>query len=360
MLMGLEIDEKYKNKLRDENFKTIDINKLLALCELGENYQLFCYDLERLIKSKNNSNLVRKLYNAMEGKSTIVLKILMIKKFIEKYQDVIAIMNKYDCLYQLTVLCYDQKGNREKNLSEDYFYQYLQNHKEDIEMIKDVLLKIKNLGFDEINLNEEFDFSKKEYEVNISKGKFFCKERFSFLENMKIIPTYSNNSIKYKTNDSCYCMDLEYTDLCLGTSKSDIRSIEISNNFKNIKLKSLVFDPKRLPNEITEYSTLGAIYDLYENKMKEHENLRYSINLSMNIDDLNTCFENLTQFIRENKKTENYPELIELLSQIQNKLKQLQIFGTNLEDQTISSYEDITKELIRKEKQLHFNNKNNK
>ena len=355
MLMGLEIDERYKNKLREENFKTIDINKLLALCELGENYQLFCYDLERLIKSKSNSYLVRKLYNVMEGNSTIVLK--KYKKFIEKYQDIIAIMNKYDCLYQLTVLCYDQKGNREKNLSEDYFYQYLQNHKEDIEMIKEVVLKIKNLGFYEINLNEEFDFSKKEYEINISIGKFFGKERFSFLENMKIIPTYSNDSIKYKTNDSCYCMDLEYNNLFLGTSKLDMRSIEISNNFKNIKLKSLVFDPKRLPNEITEYSTLGAIYDLYENKMNEHEKLRYSINLSINIDDIKTRFENLTQLILENQKTENYQELLELLSQIQNELKQLQIFGTNLENQTISSYEDITKELIRKEKQLHFNNK---
>ena len=32
--------------------KSIDINKIIALCELGDDYKSFCDDLELLIKSK--------------------------------------------------------------------------------------------------------------------------------------------------------------------------------------------------------------------------------------------------------------------------------------------------------------------
>ena len=340
MILGLELDKKYQNKnmypykmnknyqneLRKENFKTIDINHLLALCELGENYQLFCYDLEKLIKSKTKRNLVKKLYNAIEGSSTIVLK--KYKKFIEKHQDIIAIMNKYYCLYQLTVLSYDQKGDRVKNLSEDYFYQYLQNHKKDIETIKEVVLKIKNLGFNEINLNENFDFTKKEYEITALKDKIFGNERFSFLESMEIIPTDSIRSIKYRTNDSCYCMDLECDGICFDKYVSNISNIELIERFKNIKLNSLVFDSKRLPNKITKHSTLGVICELNVNKMKEHENLRPTIDLRLIIDYLKTIVENLSQLVEEN--------------------------------QTINSDENITEETIQKEKKLQSKNKNNK
>ena len=37
-------------------------------------------------------------------------------------------MNKYSCLGNLTVLSYDARGKRIENLTEDYFYQYIQKY----------------------------------------------------------------------------------------------------------------------------------------------------------------------------------------------------------------------------------------
>ena len=48
--------------------KRIDIDKLIVLCELGDDYKTFCDDLELLIKSKTNKNLVSEAYQVMQGK----------------------------------------------------------------------------------------------------------------------------------------------------------------------------------------------------------------------------------------------------------------------------------------------------
>ena len=45
-----------------KNGKEINTNHLIALCEIEEDYELFCEDLEKLIKSKRNKNLIRKVY----------------------------------------------------------------------------------------------------------------------------------------------------------------------------------------------------------------------------------------------------------------------------------------------------------
>lgn len=137
----------------------------------------------------------------MQGKFSI--RSSKYKSFIEKHKHTIEIMKKYLCLSNLTVLSYDAKGNRRKNLPEDYFYQYIKNNKEDIEKIKEVALKLKKLGFNEIKYGENLDFTGIEYDLDIFYGN-----DFAFLENIKVNSTYLNNPIKYKTNGSCYCIYL--------------------------------------------------------------------------------------------------------------------------------------------------------
>ena len=112
---------------------------MIVLCEIVDDYKSFYNDLDELVKSKNHKDLVNK------GKSIISFK--KYKNFIEKHKHTIEIMNKYYCLSNLTILSYDELGNRRENLAEDYFYQYIKEHKEDIETIKKIALKIKYLGF---------------------------------------------------------------------------------------------------------------------------------------------------------------------------------------------------------------------
>jgi len=52
----------------DEQCKSISINHLITLCEVGEDYKLFCDDLEMLIKSKTNIDFVTEAYKVMQGK----------------------------------------------------------------------------------------------------------------------------------------------------------------------------------------------------------------------------------------------------------------------------------------------------
>ncbi len=272
----------------NKDCKEIQTNHLIALCEIEEDYKSFCGDLEKLIQSKSNKNLVMKAYRMMSGKSFFIPK--RYKNFMEKYKHTIEVVKKYSCLSNFTIFSYDAKGKRKTNLDEDYFYQYIEEHKEDIETIKAVLFKIKDLDFEKILFREKLDFSEFEYKLNTS-----CESKFFFLENMEVNPTHLENSIQYKTNSSCYCITLQFIDY-------DNR--KISKYARSIELNSLVFNPNRLPNEITTRATIEFIYKLAEKKKEE-------------------C-------------------------------KKIQQLATNFEGQIIDSYTDITDEATEKEKKLYL------
>ena len=324
---------------RKKHCKKIQANHLIVLCEVGENYKSFCDDLEELIKSKSNRNLIWKVYYVMQGKLSIGSN--KYKEFVEKHKHTIEIMNKYSCLSDFTLLSYDEKGKRRENLADDYFYQYIQEHNEDIETIKAIALKIKALGFSEINFGEKLDFTEVEYELDISYGS-----DFAFLENMEVIPTYLNNPIKYRTNGSCYCLILSSNGY--GINK------KVNKSVRNIELNSLIFDPNKLPNEITTESTIGIIQKLAEKKKVEHEDIQASVDLSITTSDLAGYFERLKKVSERIDKIKDNSELKNLLNQMQNILTQLQLFGVNFENQIIDSHAGITDETMKREKKLYL------
>lgn len=331
----------------DYECKRINTNHLIALCEIGEDYKSFCEDLEKLIKSNYNKNLVQDIYRVMSGHFSIHAG--KYRSFIEKHKKTIEILNKYNCLSNLTVLSYDINGNRRKDLSEDYFYQYIQNNKQNVETIKNVALKLKKLGFDSIDFNENLDFTKQEFEVDCSyRGGYFASSgaSFSFLENIDIIPTYLQNPIKYKTTGSCYCMNLEY----LGFGYYD----GIDKYNRNIKLNSLIFDPSKLPDEISVGTTVGVIQKLLEKKKEQYKDLKDSVDLSISLADLEDQFENLKKVLEGIDKVKYNEELSKLLNQMKDILTKLQLLGVNLEKQVIDSHQSISNETMENEKKLYL------
>jgi len=326
---------------KNKNCKKIKTNHLIVLCEVGENYKSFCEDLENLVKSKKEKDLVKKVYHIIQDKSSFGSS--KYKSFIEKHKHTIEIMNMYSCLSNLTVLSYNTKGQRRENLSEDYFYQYISEHKADIDVIKAVALKIKNLGFDEITFGEKLDFTKTEYELDTSYG---YDNNFAFLENMEVTPTYLERPIKYKTNGSCYC-------LILGSSGFG-NNKKISKYNREIELNSLIFDPNRLPNEITTESTIDIIQELAEKKKVEHKDIRDSVDLSITTSDLANYFEHLKVVSERINKVKDNQELMNLIIQMQNILAQLQVFGVNFENQVIDSHPSISDETMKREKKLYL------
>lgn len=317
---------------RNKYCKTININHLLILCDLKEDYKLFCDDLEELIKSKRGKNLVKKVFRVIQGKSFFILN--KYKSFYEKHKHTIEIMNTYSCLYDFMVFCYDEKGERKENLSLDYFYQYICEHQVDVETIKAVVLKIKTLGFEEITFGENLDFTNIEYELDPS-----CEDSFAFLENMEINPSYLNHSIKYHTKGSCYCLILNGNDY--DNNKYD----------QKIKLNSLVFDPDKLPNEITKESTIGIIKKLVEKKKVEPESISCSEDIRIATKDLKKVLEHLKQLYERIKYIRNTQELMNLINQIQNILDQLQLLEINFESPIIESFPSVSDE-SRKRKRI--------
>lgn len=327
---------------RKKYCKRIQTNHLIVLCEIKDDYKSFCNDLDKLIKFKSDRDLVRKLYHVMQGNISIGSS--KYKEFIEKHKHTIDIMNKYSCLSNFIVLSYDSEGKRKKDLGEDYFYQYIQEHKNDIETIKAVALKIRNLGFNEIDFGEELDFSEIEYELYTSLDTLYGS-KFAFLENMEVSPTYLYNPIKYKTNGSCYCMILQT--IGYGNNKEICKS-------NTIELNSLIFDPDRLPDELTVESTIGVINELSQMKKVEKDDLRFSVDLSVSINDLIDYFERLRSVAERIDKRKTNQKLENLLDQIQNNLAQLQLFGGDFEKEIIDSHANITNEIMEKEKKLYL------
>lgn len=323
----------------DKKCKSIYIKNLIALCEMQEDYKLFCQDLETLIKSKTDKDLIYKVYQAIQGKFSMCSG--KYKSFIEKHKQTIEIMNKYLCLNSLTFLSYDKKGNRRDNLPEDYFYQYLQKNKEDIEIIKEVLLKLEKLGFTEIKYGEKLDFTEVEYELDTSYGS-----NFAFLENIEVNSTYLNNPIKYRTNSSHYCMILSSN--CYGDKK------EVSKYGKKIYLNSLIFDSNNLPNEITTDCTIDVIEKLASDKKTEFSDIRNYVDLSIATSDLNSQFEHLRQVVAKIDKVNNNDELLQILKQMQSIMLQLQTFGDNFEKEIIDSNVGITEQTVCQEKKLYL------
>lgn len=323
----------------DKQCKNISVNHLKTLCEVVKDYKSFCDDLEKLIKSKTNKDLVYEAYKVMQGKFSI--RSSKYKSFIEKHKRTIEIMNNHFCLSNLTVLSYDLKGNRRENLPEDYFYEYIHKNREEIEKIKEVALKLEKLGFNEIKYGENLDFTEFEYDLDTS-----YRSKFAFLENIEVNSTYLNNPIKYKTNSSCYCM-------CLGTNGYGDKK-EVTKYDRKIYLKSLILDPNSLPNEITTQSTIDVIKKLADNKKTEYYDIKNSVDLSIATSDLKSQFEYLKQVVAKIDKVKNNEELSRVLEQMQSIMIQLQNFGDNFEKEIIDSNEGITEQSVEQEKKLYL------
>lgn len=323
----------------DEKCISVHTNHLIALCEIFEDYKSFCDDLELLIKSKSNNDLISQAYKVMQGDFSLYSR--KYKSFIEKHENSIKIMKKYSSLYDLTCLSYDAKGNRYKNLSIDYLYKYISENKENIEIVKQNAIKLKKLGFFEFKYGKDLDFKNYEYDLTFSYGS-----NFAFLENVYVNPTYLNDPIKYKTKGSNYCM-------CLSSDGYDVRK-KISKYNNKIYLNNLIFDTKLLPNEITTEATIGVIKKLADDKKQEYCDIRKTVEFGIATLDLNNEFEHLKCVINKIDEIKNKEELINILSQMEDIMLKLQNFDETFEKEVVNSNTEITSQTIENEKKLYL------
>lgn len=313
---------------------SLDINNIIVLCHLINKKEEVNSFSEELIEIGYKLDYVKfsKFINKIERVSNgqHVLLSGFEKKFYLKYKDVIDIIITYSNMSSFL------DNNNYRDIIELY-NNYLLFHKEEIANILAVLNKLLDLGFEEIRFNKEYDFTNIVFEFNLESGDY---TNVSYLDNLQVIPSYLG-VIKYKSDNSNYKIDLEYTYL-----KTLIES--------KIGLNSLLFEPSRLPNSLDLDFVLDEINDKSRQYYDLYKEIKNSVNLSVGINDLLMQAEITGSMLDGLENVESREELIEILNNILVEIKKLEKLSCEYNVSLSNKEPMLSKEFLEEEKKKYL------
>ena len=258
------------------------------------------------------------------------------KKFFLKYKDVIDIIITYSNMTSFS------DNNNYCDIIELY-NNYLLFHKEEIANILSVLNKLLDLCFEEIYFNEDYDFTNMVFEFNLESGDY---TNVSYLDNLQVISSYPG-VIKYKSDNSNYKIDLEYTYL-----KTLIES--------KIGLNSLLFEPSRLPNSLNMEFVFDEINDKARQYYDLYKEIKNSVNLSVGINDLLMQAEITGSMLDGLENVESREKLIEILNNILVEIKKLEKLSCEYNVSLSNKEPKLSKEFLEEEKKKYLNKRTKK
>lgn len=318
---------------------SVHVNNLIALCHILNDYDEFTQNLTGLIKvkHKDNTDIVYNLYKISKGQFVVGSK--KVKKFYQNNKSVIDTINKFSSISEFITHNYDWHGNLREEPGVDFFYKYITSHQKDLERILSLLEQINKLGFDRLKFNEELDFTNNEYKIYT---RFNDNFRISYLDNMEAVPNYQSDVVEYRTTGSNYEI------------VADVSSGNLSKYGKKIIVNSLLFDYKRLPEDITKEFTFDRIVNLKKEQQEDCDSIRNSVDLSIGIDDLYSQFDTTSRIIESLKNVESKEQLHEILLGIKSYLEQLQSLSSKYDDSVAQNDSPITREKLQEEKRLYL------
>lgn len=326
--------------MKSEKRIEASVNDLIVLCHIVDEFDSFNKNLNKLMSIKNNSGKIYKLYQL--SKNQKIFGERSIKKFYVENKNVIDIISKYSILSNFFNVNYDFQGNLRKDSHLDIFHKYILNHKDELDKILSLLGKIKDLGFDKLELAENTDFTDDEYKMNTA---FMFNSEFVYLSNIKVIPNYDNNIVKYVTTGSNYKMILnKVLDSCYNCGH-----IIVVNN--------LLFDKEELPDTISRLNIFDTIKSLKDSQNSNCYIIKQSVDLSIGIDDLCAKYNILDKIVSKIDNFESKDELKMVLLQIKVHLDELKAISNEYEHKAIKQNSSITKEKIEEEKKLYLKKK---
>lgn len=312
-----------------------NIEILIALCHIIDEFPKFQENLEAAIELKNNREFLDSVRKISIGK--YVIGHSKAKKFYNENKSVIDTINKYSNIYFFVAMNYTSSGFPFNNNSLDYFYEYLLKHKNEMSKIIKVLEQLKKLGYKEFEFNEEIDFTKETYNIYCHSPLRLVSE-VAYLDNMLVIPSYDCEPIKYTTTGSNYQINLISSSI--ATPKA---------YFSTIILNSLLFDPNRLPQNTSKNETIDKIYALKNEKKQEYATIKEAVALSVRIDDMHNMYNKVNNTITNLENVAKKEQLIELLTNIKEAILKMQEISSKHNKEITSSNPFITEELINEE-----------
>lgn len=326
-------------------FALADINNLMVLSYTLDEFNYFNSDLSKLVSSKSKDKIIH-ILQKLDSKSEFDLFALKNeKKFYDEYEKVINLINRYSTIDNFIDCSYNPQGN----LTEDFkiFYHYMLDNKLKIRRIQKLLFSLKTLGFKKIIFSENFDFTNQEYLMFTS---FRNNVNITYLDNIKVIPNYNSDIVMYKSTKSNYKI----------VSNLSYNSLDTNNS--TIEVNSLLFNPYRLPNDITKKSLFGQISSL-KIKLEEDCNiLRNSVNLNVRINRLYDEFNSLKELIKNISDLKLKEQLCQALLEIRDSLNNLKVINEEYDNNLLKRNTISSKELEQEQKKYYlkknsFNNR---
>ena len=316
---------------------SIEINNLITLCYILDDFKDFEKRLLSNISPKYNRDFIFQLWDISRGKFKLGAK--KAKKFYNENKTIIDTINNFTNVPTFINQSYGWHGESNENFQ--YFYKYLLNHKDDIPKILILLEKLKELGFHRFEFNEDLDFTKEKYNASPAFDRNFY---ITYVANPEVIPTY-DNYINYRTSNSNYKMKLDI----LGITNKDF-----SEYSRKIILNSLLFDPFTLPKKIDKEHIFTPIL-IQKNEQKEKDAIiRNSVDLSVSILDLDYRFNLTNRIINELDNVQNKEELIKTLANIKDNLEKLKTLSKEYNNDASQKEPSLTEEVLENEKQLYL------
>lgn len=323
--------------MKKKEIKKIEVDTLIALCHIMNDYEKFINDLSKLMSNKHNIHNIYKLTNISKGNNVIGGR--KYKKFYLENQVVIDEINKHTYISNFINNYYNNKYEFCDNENITFFYKYLLEHKEKLEQIIQLLEKIKKLGINNLILDEKAIFTEQEYKIYIP---FTDNFNIEYIDNIEIIPNYQNNEVKYKTASSDY-------KIVLGRTDDVFRMYD-----RKIIVNNLLFSHERLPQTITKENIFDKIVNLKEEQKEKCNAIRNSVDLSVSIDALNTEFIKANEIADRLENIKNKDEFHDVLLKTKECLDRLQLLSNQYNENISKSELNVTNEDLQREKQLYL------
>lgn len=221
-----------------------NIDDLIYLCDHMDRYLNFRIDVELLLrgKSKNmllseNNVLLNKQFNYFDKR---------VEELYYRYGNMAAM-----------VLCSSTNSDVMSKLKKlNYMYEYILINKNKINDIKELLIKLKMLGFDEIIFDTYMKLTTEEFKVSVN---YTQNKIINYLDNMMALPSIDIDTITYMSIDSDYKIEL------MVSSRYD-KTLILRGSI--IYLTSLVIDKDNLPDSLDIRSIYDKIMSLTYGKKK--------------------------------------------------------------------------------------------
>lgn len=317
----------------------IDIKVAIALCQIIDEYETFMKNLKQFTEKNKTGNYIEgdKLCGMFRHRPSFSNR--KIKKFYKENQIVINKLKEY--IDGATFVFYF------KEITEiaQEFFQYLNRNRKDLNKILLTLNQLKQIGFKSIELDETNDFAKTEYKVY--KEPEQNKEdnnKVYFLENLKRIPTYGTEIIKYQSQGSNYKIEFCYSSYtkCLVW-------------YSTIFVNNLTFDVNLLPKSEQEDNLAVNMWkemmaSLDTEKEVECSQITNAVNLHIELANLAKEINTMEKTLKGLKGFQETEELNAALLQTKVELTRMKQISEEYDRKITNNDSSITEDVLKRER----------